>query len=85
MHSTAAVARAPLTLDEAAALVSRLQHELRQVIIGQDRVVAEVLVAFLAGGHCLVRGVPASRRRSSSGHWPTRCTCGSAASSSRPT
>jgi MoxR-like ATPase len=28
------------------------------VIVGQDVVVAEILIAFLAGGHCLLRGVP---------------------------
>jgi MoxR-like ATPase len=28
------------------------------VIIGQDEVIAEILTAFLAGGHCLLRGVP---------------------------
>src|SRR4249920_2618928 len=47
-----------MTLAEAAALVDRLQRELRKVIVGQDAVVTEILVAFLAGGHCLLRGVP---------------------------
>ncbi len=49
---------APMTLDEAASLVGRIQQELRTVIIGQDAVVTEILTAFLAGGHCLLRGVP---------------------------
>jgi MoxR-like ATPase len=31
---------------------------LRRVIIGQDEVIDEILTAFLAGGHCLLRGVP---------------------------
>jgi MoxR-like ATPase len=48
----------PLTLTEAAALAERLQFELGRVIIGQQRVIAEILTAFLAGGHCLLRGVP---------------------------
>ena len=29
-----------------------------RVIVGQDAVIAEILTAFLAGGHCLLRGVP---------------------------
>jgi MoxR-like ATPase len=48
----------PLTLTEAATLVSGLQRELGRVIIGQQRVIGEILIAFLAGGHCLLRGVP---------------------------
>ena len=47
-----------MTLDEASCLVARLQRELARVIVGQERVVGEVLVTFLAGGHCLLRGVP---------------------------
>jgi MoxR-like ATPase len=47
-----------LSLDEAASLVSRLSSELARVIIGQERVVREVFVCLLAGGHCLLRGVP---------------------------
>jgi len=47
-----------MSLSETSALVSSLQKELRRVIIGQDQVIAEILTAFLAGGHCLLRGVP---------------------------
>src|SRR5215831_9176721 len=47
-----------VSLDDAAGLVSRLQSELARVIIGQERVVREVFVCLLAGGHCLLRGVP---------------------------
>src|SRR5215216_6392609 len=47
-----------MSLSETAALVSSLQKELRRVIIGQDAVVLEILTAFFAGGHCLLRGVP---------------------------
>ena len=47
-----------MSLSETSALVSSLQKELRRVIIGQDQVIAEILPAFLAGGHCLLRGVP---------------------------
>jgi MoxR-like ATPase len=59
-------AEAPLTrsvadgddLDRVAEVSSRLERELAKVIVGQQRVVREILIAFLAGGHCLLRGVP---------------------------
>ena len=47
-----------MSLSETSALVSSLQQELRRVIVGQDEVVTEILTAFLAGGHVLLRGVP---------------------------
>lgn len=47
-----------MSLSETSALVSSLQTELRRVIVGQDEVVTEILTAFLAGGHVLLRGVP---------------------------
>src|SRR5512145_160161 len=47
-----------MSLSETAALVSGLHKELRRVIVGQDVVIGEILTAFLAGGHCLLRGVP---------------------------
>ncbi|MGM0632333.1 MAG: AAA family ATPase [Pseudomonadota bacterium] len=47
------------------ALVRRMQDgyeqivtEIRKVIVGQDEVVDELLIALFAGGHCLVTGVP---------------------------
>jgi MoxR-like ATPase len=36
----------------------RLEAELGKAIVGQQRVIREILIAFLAGGHCLLRGVP---------------------------
>src|SRR5438477_3972522 len=36
----------------------QLQQELGKVIVGQDRVIEEVLVAIFARGHCLMQGVP---------------------------
>ncbi|HEY6358226.1 MAG TPA: MoxR family ATPase [Vicinamibacterales bacterium] len=47
-----------VSFDQASALISSLTAELGRVIIGQERVVSEVLVCVLAGGHCLLRGVP---------------------------
>ena len=35
-----------------------LLKELHRVIVGQDQVIESVLCAMLAGGHCLVQGVP---------------------------
>ena len=36
----------------------RILTELRKVIVGQDEVVEQVLVALFTGGHCLITGVP---------------------------
>ncbi|MGM0642583.1 MAG: AAA family ATPase [Thermodesulfobacteriota bacterium] len=36
----------------------QLESQIRKVVIGQDRVVREVIVSVLAGGHVLVEGVP---------------------------
>ena len=36
----------------------RLKQEIHNVIIGQDRVIDSVLCCMLAGGHCIVQGVP---------------------------
>ena len=36
----------------------KLVHELKKVIVGQDQVIEEVLIALFAGGHCLITGVP---------------------------
>ena len=47
-----------MSLSETAALAEALQKELRRVIVGQDQVISEILITFLAGGHCLLRGVP---------------------------
>ena len=35
-----------------------LKDEIQKVIVGQDEILDELLVAFLAGGHCLLEGVP---------------------------
>src|ERR1051325_5854090 len=32
--------------------------EIRKVVIGQDEVIDQVLMAFFTGGHCLITGVP---------------------------
>jgi MoxR-like ATPase len=36
----------------------RILAELRKIIVGQDEVIDQVLVALFTGGHCLITGVP---------------------------
>ena len=36
----------------------RLRGEIGKVIVGQDQVIEELLIALFAGGHCLLVGVP---------------------------
>jgi MoxR-like ATPase len=38
--------------------LAALKKEMQKVIVGQDAIVEEILVALLAGGHCLLEGVP---------------------------
>jgi MoxR-like ATPase len=47
-----------LRLERVAEAAVRLERELAKAIVGQQRVIREILIAFLAGGHCLLRGVP---------------------------
>jgi MoxR-like ATPase len=47
-----------LTFDDAGTLAARLRNEMGRAIIGQHEVVHQILIAFFAGGHCLLRGVP---------------------------
>ena len=39
-----------------ASVASRLEHEIERVVIGQENAVHDVLIALLAGGHCLFSG-----------------------------
>ncbi|MBI4063021.1 MAG: MoxR family ATPase [Elusimicrobia bacterium] len=45
-------------LDELLERVSRLKAEIAKVIVGQNRVVEELLIALLCRGHALIVGVP---------------------------
>jgi len=47
-----------LTLEQASALAETIRREISKALIGQKRVVAETLIALLAGGHVLIEGVP---------------------------
>lgn len=38
--------------------ISLLKGEIQKVIVGQDTIIEEMLIALMAGGHCLLEGVP---------------------------
>lgn len=48
----------PTNVSDLLQKVSLLKKEIQKVIVGQDEVLEEILVALLAGGHCLLEGVP---------------------------
>src|SRR3954452_15835139 len=61
MTATNNVSAAPSDLESAKFLAQayvRLQEELGKVIVGQQRVIEELLIAVFSRGHCLVQGVP---------------------------
>jgi len=45
-------------IQEMARVYDQLRKELSKVIVGQADVIDQVLIAMLAGGHCLLEGVP---------------------------
>jgi hypothetical protein len=54
---------APQALSEAEvaahlAKLSRVRTEIARVIVGQDSIVEQLLIGLLAGGHCMLEGVP---------------------------
>jgi MoxR-like ATPase len=38
--------------------LAQVEHEVGKVIVGQKTVIQQLLVSMLAGGHCLLEGVP---------------------------
>jgi MoxR-like ATPase len=44
--------------DSDARLLEQTLFEVKKVIVGQDRLIERLLTALLAGGHCLLEGVP---------------------------
>ncbi len=44
------------------ATVAHIQNELRKIIVGQDDVIEQILVAVLAEGHVLLEGVPGTAK-----------------------
>src|SRR5471030_539066 len=49
---------AALTADRVAEGRAQILAELRKIIVGQDDVFEQVLIALFTGGHCLITGVP---------------------------
>ncbi|MEO3784244.1 MoxR family ATPase [Actinocorallia sp. B10E7] len=45
-------------MKQASVLLERALAEVKKVIVGQEHMVERLVVALLAGGHCLVEGVP---------------------------
>ncbi len=45
-------------VDALLAQLARVRESVAQVIVGQEAVVEQLLVSLLAGGHCLLEGVP---------------------------
>ena len=37
---------------------ARIEQELAKVIVGQQEVIEQILIALFAGGHCLITGAP---------------------------
>ena len=62
----------PLNMTESAGLQERIARfqktqeaiigEVRKVIVGQDEVIDQVLVALFVGGHCLITGLPGTAK-----------------------
>lgn len=46
------------TVQQLTGKLPALKKEIQKVIVGQDEVLEEMIVALLAGGHCLLEGVP---------------------------
>src|SRR5688500_3382222 len=58
MSTTSPQADIAAVAERVAAGRERILTELRKVIVGQDPVIDEVLMAVFTGGHCLITGVP---------------------------
>jgi MoxR-like ATPase len=56
--TTAAAPTSAVSRDALVAAAQRLRDEVRRRIVGQERVLDEVLMALVAGGHALLVGVP---------------------------
>jgi MoxR-like ATPase len=58
MATTASASDIAVVAERIARERARVLAELRKVIVGQDGVIDEVLMALFTGGHCLITGVP---------------------------
>ncbi|HWI59227.1 MAG TPA: AAA family ATPase, partial [Bacillota bacterium] len=46
------------TVERLAAGRSQIEAELAKVIVGQQEIIEQILIALFAGGHCLITGAP---------------------------
>ena len=53
-----ATSQPAFTTAEAATLLGEAIAEIQRVIVGQEHMVQQLMVALLAKGHCLLEGVP---------------------------
>jgi MoxR-like ATPase len=53
-----AAANSPDRIAQASAIANRMKAEIAKALVGQDQIVAQVLIALFAGGHVLIEGVP---------------------------
>lgn len=58
MNETRTESAPLMDIAQAANTVKTIQQEIAKVVIGQQQVVRETLIALLAGGHVLLEGVP---------------------------
>ncbi len=58
IETAAAPEREQATVERLTAGHAKVQAELAKVIVGQKEVIEEILIALLAGGHCLITGAP---------------------------
>ncbi len=47
-----------IDIEKLRAGAEKVSSELRKIIVGQDEVVSQVILALVSGGHCLITGVP---------------------------
>jgi len=45
-------------LNEKIATLAQIKNEIAKIIVGQKEVVNQIMISLLAGGHCLLEGVP---------------------------
>ena len=48
--------------EEMAREKARITAEIKKVIVGQEKVIEEILIALFCRGHCLLVGVPGDRK-----------------------
>ncbi len=44
------------------AIRERILEQVRKVIVGQDEVLEQILIALFVGGHCLITGLPGTAK-----------------------